>query len=89
MREKEIIQILARYRSGQATEYDRAFLESWYLQFNAPDTGDLSEKDRFEAFENVWRNLPVNINKNKAPKLWRYAAIAASITLFLGFGLYF
>ncbi len=88
MDKKNIKIILDKYKAGVASMDEIALLESWYLGFTSQDTETLSEKDRLNTFDQVWKNLE---NKQVAPKtvrLWPRIAAAAVILVFLSFGLY-
>ncbi|ACU62049.1 FecR domain-containing protein [Chitinophaga pinensis] len=90
MTEKEVAELLRKYRSGECSPEELAFMERWYadLEQNAPD---LTYPHSAEAHEKVWqealaRHALMHPKKNTA-YIW---AAAATITILLATGiLYF
>jgi transmembrane sensor len=89
MEEKDIKNLLDKYRAGLANEEEIALLESWYLHFTSKDPGIVTDEERLEAFNQVWANLESEQDVKKIRPLWPSIAAAACTLLFLSFGTYF
>ncbi|WP_439697431.1 FecR family protein [Mucilaginibacter sp. AW1-7] len=85
MEEKDIKNLLDKYRAGTASEEEIALLESWYLHFTEQEPEVLTEEERLHTFNEVWANLQVK----PVRRLWPRIAAAASILLMLSAGGYF
>jgi transmembrane sensor len=88
MEESELKKILERYRAGESTPEDRAFLESWYLTHNQTPPYLMQDQERVQDVDSVWALIqPHQI----APKinLWYRVSAAAAILIFLSIGIYF
>ncbi len=79
MQEKEIHEIIHKYKTGTATEEEKAFLECWYLQYQEPDEFKYDLQDRLDDAEEVWGCLQQQIQKPKRFALW--PGIAAALLL--------
>ncbi|PSL45416.1 FecR family protein [Chitinophaga niastensis] len=84
MQEKEIIEILRKYKSGKATEEEKAFLESWYLQYREQDELKCDARDLLQDAAEIWGNLQKQTPKPKQFILWPRIAAAMLILIFLG-----
>jgi ferric-dicitrate binding protein FerR (iron transport regulator) len=89
MNENEVKELLNRYRSGIATDEDKALLESWYLNFEEPGTEDLSMEERLQAVDAAWQYLDKENISVREIKTWQRIVAAASILVFLSVGAYF
>ncbi|MDB5117697.1 MAG: anti-sigma factor [Mucilaginibacter sp.] len=85
MEERDIKNLLDKYRAGIASEEEIALLESWYLHFTAQEPEVLSEEERLQTFNEVWANL----QEKPVRRLWPRIAAAASILVGLSVGGYF
>jgi transmembrane sensor len=85
MDKEEIKDLLARYNAGQATENERALLETWYNNHQAVPL-DLSPGEIEEDIHEVYSRLP---RPQRVIKLWPRIAAAAAILVFLSAGIYF
>ncbi|WP_257666824.1 FecR family protein [Parapedobacter tibetensis] len=75
MRPENIKSILVRYRNGEATDADKAFLESWYAWYQKQGLpADYPVADRLADAEVVWRRL-----QHKPNRLRRWLPYAAAI----------
>ncbi|QNK64802.1 FecR family protein [Pedobacter sp. PAMC26386] len=57
MQEKEINEIIHKYKNGIASEEEKALLESWYLQYQEPGEFKYELQDRLEDAEELWECL--------------------------------
>lgn len=80
-------ELLYKYKSGICTKEEKAIIESWYLQYEAELSGDLSEDELMADLRDIKKWLPVKRN----PVLNRplVFAAAAALLVFCTFGLYF
>lgn len=87
MEDKELNELWERFRSGQATPADKAFLESWYLKHNQQAPFEVNDHERVEDVDQVWDN----IKKKQSSKFQngRYRLTAAAILLFVFTGTYY
>ncbi|WP_121813052.1 FecR family protein [Mucilaginibacter kameinonensis] len=87
MEDKELNELWERFRSGQATPEDKAFLESWYLKHNQQAPFEVNDHERVEDVDQVWDN----IKKKQSSKFQngRYRLTAAAILLFVFTGTYY
>ncbi|HEY0666595.1 MAG TPA: FecR domain-containing protein [Sphingobacteriaceae bacterium] len=89
MTEKEINEITSRYQAGNATEEDKAFLESWYLHHNMADQFEIADNDRISDVDLAWNEIQTKTAKPAKTWLLPRIAAAAAILVILSFGLYF
>jgi transmembrane sensor len=90
MNEKEIRALLQKYRGGECTLEELAFLESWYAQWNQDTPFDLPSEELRADLTVISEAIPTLGNrKTKEKLLWPRFAAAASILLFLSIGGYF
>lgn len=79
-------ELLKKHRKGQCTDEEKAWLDSWYLNFKSSQAEELSEADYKAAEQTIWNNIkpqPQVINIRK------WVNIAAAIVLcFVCAGLY-
>jgi len=88
MTRERIKDLLERYHSGNVTEDEKAFVESWYNHFMPPASGPDPEHLKHDQKES-WDGLSSGINRHHYKLTWpRYAAAAAVILLFAAFGIY-
>lgn len=92
MNEEKAKELLKKYEDGTISAYERALLETWYVQFAKNSADELSPEQLNESVEFLKRQLPLNNShlSNKSPLgLWTRIGVAASILLMLGTGSYF
>lgn len=85
MKKQDAIDLLEKYRAGNCTEEEIILLRTWFHQFNAMETADLSATDLNKATADMWQAIERN-KEGKVKKtvvLWRYIAAAAAIILIL------
>jgi len=88
MEESELKEILERYRTGESTPEDMAFLESWYLSHNQNAAFLMKDEERIDDLDSVWsliRPQPASSKNN----LWYRLPAAAAILIFFSIGGYF
>lgn len=88
MRKKDIIEIIRKYKNGTATAEERAFLESWYWQYQEPQEFKYDAKDQLEDAGEIWARLQKQVPEPRR-FVWWYAAAAAALVLFFGVGYLF
>ena len=88
MKKQNLDQLLDKYKSGECTPDEIAFIESWYLTYKESHTEDLSLAEREKDLDEVWRNLNWVSNKKRVVT-WPRIAAAASILLCLSTGGYY
>jgi len=80
--------LLKKYKEGKASSEEMKLLESWYL-FETKKTADTVYMHELKnANDVIWKAVIQNtriteMNRVKPVKLWRFVAIAASITMML------
>lgn len=88
MESKDAKGLLEKYAKGQCTAEEKAIVESWYLDISLhANDEDLGKPDFKKAEQKLESTLDVVVPKGI--KLWTGAAIAASIVLVLGAGLFY
>jgi transmembrane sensor len=88
MDEQQAKNLLEKYNAGQASDEEKAWLETWYLAHNQELPHGLSRKNIMQATDRIWARLEEPGHRGRIIPLLRYAA-AASIVLGIGFGGYF
>lgn len=89
MEDRELNKILERYRAGKSTPEDRAFLESWYLNYNQSDPVVMEDQYRTEDVDSVWKAVQPKHSVAKNINLWYGIAAAALVFVVFAFGGYF
>lgn len=82
MQEKDITDIIYRYKTGTASEQDKAFLESWYLQHQDQEEFRYELDSRLEDAEEIWGNLQKQSRKTKRFAAWPAVAAAVFVVVF-------
>lgn len=88
MDQQQVKDLLDKYNAGLASDEERAWLETWYLNHNQELPHGLSSQNIEQATDQIWKRLDKPNEKGRLFPLIRYAA-AASIVLAIGFGSYF
>ncbi|WP_158622640.1 FecR family protein [Pedobacter sp. KBW06] len=88
---KDIKKVLEKVSSGNASPEEEAMARLWLHQLHQNDEAGLSEEELNEVSEEMWASLERNSSPSlpKTGKLWPYIAVAASVVLVAGLGLYF
>jgi transmembrane sensor len=80
-------ELLNRYNAGLATPEEKAIVESWYLNYETVPT-DLSPEELQDEYSIGLGQLERNVGIQKVVKIWPRIAVAASIIICIGTGLY-
>jgi ferric-dicitrate binding protein FerR (iron transport regulator) len=88
MKDKEAIELLKRYQSGDCSEAEQALVETWYLKHQPAETYSLSEEEFEEDVHKILNTLE-NTSGPRRIILWSKISIAALILVTLSAGLYF
>ncbi len=83
---EEIQALLEKYNNGQATDEEKALLETWYNKDTGRKALDLSAKDIENDIQEVLFSLP---KRPRTISIWPRLAVAASVIVCLGIGSYF
>ncbi|SER32782.1 FecR family protein [Pedobacter rhizosphaerae] len=98
MDQKSFLDLLTRYNQGNVTEAEKLWINKWYHKLGDQNLSDLSDSDLQLMEDRSWIAIGNKTQKidtqylsgqkpSKSIKLWRYVAIAASITLVVLIGL--
>jgi len=88
MQKRKFYQLFDKYKAGECTPDEIAFIESWYFTYEDSQNEDISLSDRKEDLDDVWKNLKV-VSQRKQLVIWPRIVAAASILLFLSIGGYY
>src|ERR1700761_4310689 len=86
---EEFKAILDRYKAGTATEEDKAFLESWYMQYDEQGEKTYSQTEQIIDAQAIWNDLQPVQAQIRRINPWPRIAAAASVILCLSVGGYF
>lgn len=87
MTRKEAENLLSKYERGLCNEEEIAWIETWYIQLNEAKTLNLDSAAIEAAEARMMRAL--NIHDKPTVALWKKVAVAASIIILSGLGIYF
>ncbi|TCC97798.1 FecR family protein [Pedobacter hiemivivus] len=87
IQKKSASALLAKFKANQCTPEEIAWLESWYMNWNAENEPELSELE-LKAVE-IEMSEALGLTKRDTLKLWPKIAIAASVLFFLSVAFYF
>ncbi len=82
MENKEIETVLKKYQEGNATEAEKAMLESWYLQRDVNAITELSAWEFSEDLAAIGEGLPLHQTVRRINWWPRVAAVAAVLAIF-------
>lgn len=88
MNETEILALLQKYQEGTLSDMDKDKLEAWYLHKASNSNLQLSELELENSYEYLKSKLPLQ-QETKVIRIWPRVAVAASIALLLGTGLFY
>ncbi|MCV2483531.1 DUF4974 domain-containing protein [Flavobacterium sp. SH_e] len=88
MNESEILALLQKYQEGTLSNEDKDKLEAWYLHKASNSNRQLSEYELEDSYEHLRSRLPL-AQKTKVVSLWPRVAVAASVALLLGSGIFY
>jgi transmembrane sensor len=88
MEQRDARQILSKHRDGNATEEEKALLESWMLNGDH-DNNDLTDDELLHDLAEIRQRLNIDNLQVKTRPMWpRIAAVAAAVFIFLTAGIY-
>ncbi len=88
MKENEILALLQKYNEGTLSNEDQDTLDAWYLHKASNSNLQLSDHELEDSYELLKSKLPVQ-EDSKVIRLWPRIAVAASIALLLGTGIFY
>ena len=96
MKAQEFKTLLDRYRAGESTAEENAWLEAWYMNYGKGSL-PLEEQELLQATQQIWAKLnkegslynEKNSFEVKKTRLWPRIAAAAAVLLVVGAGLFF
>jgi len=80
MQQKDIEKLLNNYKAGNCTPDEQAFVESWYLSYEDSTARPITETERLNDLDEVWKNLSV-IQRKKKATIWPRITAAAILIL--------
>jgi transmembrane sensor len=88
MTENEILTLLKKYQNNTLSNQDRDKLDAWYLHKASTSNFQLNEYELEDSYEQLKAKLPLQ-QEIKVIRIWPRVAVAASIALLLGTGLFY
>ncbi|WP_163410268.1 FecR family protein [Flavobacterium ajazii] len=88
MNKTEILALLQKHSEGTLSDTDKDKLDAWYLHKASNSNRQLSEYELEDSYEHLRSKLPL-YSEPKVISLWPRVAVAASIALLLGAGLFY
>lgn len=88
MNETEILALLQKYQNGTLSDEDKDKLDAWYLHKASASKLQLSEYELEDSYELLKSKLPL-LQETKVIPVWTRVAVAASIALLLGTGIFY
>jgi ferric-dicitrate binding protein FerR (iron transport regulator) len=88
MNETEILALLKKHQQGTLSNEDKDKLDAWYLYKASTSNLQLNEYELEEDYQHLKSKLPVE-QETKVIRLWPRIAVAASIILVLGMGIFY
>lgn len=88
MKENEILALLQKYQDGTLSNEDQDKLDAWYLHKASTSNLQLSDYELEDSYELLKSKLPLQAEP-KVIRLWPRVAVAASIALLLGTGIFY
>lgn len=81
MDKEELKALIIKYRSGQATDQEKAIFESWYLKYQEEETSSYAVEELLEDLNLVWRALEQKFTAQKTNRSWPWKTIATAAAL--------
>ncbi|MBE8724374.1 FecR family protein [Flavobacterium hungaricum] len=88
MNESEILALLQKHQEGTLSNEDKDKLDAWYLHKASKSKLQLNEYELEESYQHLKSKLPLQ-QEPKVISIWPRVAVAASITLLLGTGVFY
>ncbi|MBE8722643.1 FecR family protein [Sphingobacterium pedocola] len=81
--------LLKRYATGQCTEEEEAFIDSWYVAHKRSSSiGDIPQQQLEKDLANVWNHLEAHIQEDRPITNWKKWLSAAAAVLIIGASTY-
>lgn len=88
MKETEFLELLQKYQNGTLSHEDRDKLDAWYLHKASNTNSQLNEYELEDSYQYLKSTLPLQ-QETKVIGLWSRLAVAASIVVLLGAGIFY
>lgn len=88
MNENEILALLQKYQNGTLSTEDKDKLDAWYLHQASASKLQLNEYELQDSYDFIKSKLPLQ-PETRVISLWPRIAVAASIVLLLGTGVFY
>ncbi len=88
MNESEILTLLQKYQEGTLSDTDKDKLDAWYLHKSLNSDKQLTDYELEDSYEHLKSKLPLK-QKEKVISIWPRIAVAASIAVLLGSGIFY
>ena len=88
MNENEILALLKKYQEGTLSNEDKDKVDAWYLYKASNSNLQLNEYELEDSYEYLKAKLPLK-QETKVIRIWPRVAVAASITVMLGTGIFY
>ncbi|MEL1239523.1 FecR family protein [Flavobacterium flavipallidum] len=88
MNESEILTLLQKYQNGTLSNEEKDKLDAWYLYKVSNSKLQLSEQQLNDSYEYLKSQLSLE-KETKVISLWQRVAVAASIAVVLGTGIFY
>ncbi|WP_276381626.1 FecR family protein [Flavobacterium sp. H4147] len=88
MKETEFLELLQKYQNGTLSDEDRDKLDAWYLHKASNTNSQLNEYELEDSYQYLKSTLPLQ-QETKVIGLWSRVAVAASIVVLLGAGIFY
>jgi transmembrane sensor len=88
MNENEILALLKKYQEGTLSNEDKDKVDAWYLHKASNSNLQLNEYELEDSYQYLKSSLPLK-QETKVIRIWPRVAVAASIAILLGTGIFY
>ncbi|MEN2416264.1 FecR family protein [Flavobacterium mesophilum] len=88
MNESELLALLQKYQEGTLSNEDKDKLDAWYLHKATNSKMQLNAYELEDSYQHLKSKLPL-VQETRVVSLWPRVAVAASIALVLGIGIFY
>lgn len=88
MNETEFLELLKKYQNDTLSDEDKDRLDAWYLNRASTNKRQLSEYELEDSYEYLRSKLSLK-TETKVISLWPRVAVAASVVLMIGAGMFY
>ncbi|PST82709.1 hypothetical protein C7T94_08620 [Pedobacter yulinensis] len=88
MEQKNLEQLIARYRAGRCNAEERATVEDWYLQHAKKQRDELPEYNYETVEAEIWSRIQAKNRRPGRSTAWYKWAVAAMVVVVAGLGVY-